>query len=250
MQRIRQILVNNNYSNTEFDKQAEILIGKHMLDTPRTPDNKIYVYYKNTFTNAYRKDEKVIKDIIAANCTPVDDTKSLKVQIYYNSPTTSSLLIRNNLYSNKDKLATPDVVYKYSCNTGDCAPQAVDYVGYTTCTLSRRLTNHLQAGAIKQHHLQHHGTPLTREDLVNNTNILTRCKDHRKLAILESVFIKSTHPKINIQMNVISRFALFDETTGRQQTSLQDTNRSNLPNSTNSQFPSPPLTRSATLRTS
>ena len=52
MKRIRQILVNNNYSNTEFDKQAEILIGKHMLDTPRTPDNKIHVYYNNTFTNA------------------------------------------------------------------------------------------------------------------------------------------------------------------------------------------------------
>ena len=56
--------------------------------------------------------------MIAANCTPVDDTKSFTIQIYYNIPTTSSLLTRNNLFSNKDKLATLDLVYKYSCNTG------------------------------------------------------------------------------------------------------------------------------------
>lgn len=48
------------------------------------------------------------------------------------------------------------------------------------------------------------------------------------------------HPEISIQMNVISRIALFDETTGQQQTLLQEINRRNIPNNTTIQTVSLP----------
>ena len=125
LQRIRQIIVSSNYSNEEFDKQADILIGKNMLDTLHTENQIIKFMF---IAKIHLLTLTVIKDIISANCTPGDNTKLVKVQIYYNSPTTLSLFIWNNLHSNKYKLTTPDVAYKYSYNTGDCVSQSMDYI--------------------------------------------------------------------------------------------------------------------------
>lgn len=69
---------------------------------------------------------------------------------------------------------------------------------------------HLQEGAIKQHHLQHHGTNITRDNIVNNTKIITQCSDHRKLQVLEAVYIRERAPIINIQTNMTSKIPLFD----------------------------------------
>ena len=43
-------------------------------------------------------------------------------------------------------LMPTNIVYKYTCNVGDCELQNSTYIDMTTTTLSRRLTMHLAAG--------------------------------------------------------------------------------------------------------
>ena len=84
----------------------------------------------------------------------------------------------------------------------DCCllPSNPKYIGLTTCTLSRRLTYHLQNGSIKKHHeYQCKNSNLNRPKIVENTKIRYRINDLRKLGIMESILIKFEKPKINEQ---------------------------------------------------
>ena len=65
-----------------------------------------------------------------------------------------------------------NVIREYKCKEGECKLLAqAKYIGMTTTTLSRRLTMHLQSGAIKKHLSDVHKRKLTRQDLVENTTI-------------------------------------------------------------------------------
>ena len=91
-------------------------------------------------SSAYKKDEKVLKEIVHKNCKPTNDHK-LKLIIYYRNPRTSSLILQNNPTKQADKLKQHNVVYKYSCNLNkDGALCNEVYIGHTTQTLSQRLT--------------------------------------------------------------------------------------------------------------
>lgn len=65
-----------------------------------------------------------------------------------------------------------NVIYEFKCNNENCESRNILYVGITTCFCSLRFTNYLQYGAIKEHFWQKYGMSLTRDDLVNNMNIL------------------------------------------------------------------------------
>ena len=69
---------------------------------------------------------------------------------------------------------------------------------------TRRLTYHLQSGTPKNHTLQVHGTPLTREMLVDNTIILDTSDDKKRLQIKESLYINAKKPSMNIQVGTTS----------------------------------------------
>ena len=58
---------------------------------------------------------------------------------------------------------------------------------------------HLQSGAIKNHTISVHQANLTRQMLINNTKILDKEQNARKLAYLELIYIKAHKPSINIQ---------------------------------------------------
>lgn len=118
---IRQMLVNNGYSNTDFDIVTNKMIERHLSERPATRRDDIMVFYQNTFTSAYEKDEKAVRDIVMRNCKPTDEDKKIRFVPYYRNPRTSSLVMRNNMAGRSDKLARTNVVYEYSCNTGDCA---------------------------------------------------------------------------------------------------------------------------------
>ena len=79
------------------------------------------------------------------------------------------------------------------------------YIGMTTTTLSRRLTMHLQSGAIKAHFQQKHGSAPTRQDLVDNTRVLHRDSDAGRLSILEALLILERKPAINNQVTGYQR---------------------------------------------
>ena len=70
------MLVNNGYSNADFNDISHDMIDKHMtassttLTTQHTNTNDIQIYYRNTITPSWRKDEKIIRDIVSRNVTP------------------------------------------------------------------------------------------------------------------------------------------------------------------------------------
>ena len=107
-----------------------------------------------------------------------------------------------------DKLSETNIVYEYKCNTGDCATRNVTYVGHTTCTLSRRLTMHLQNGSIKNHHRQYYNSKIDRSTIVENTRVIGRSNIIQRLVTMEAMFIKENSLAINIQFNNVSSLPL------------------------------------------
>ena len=106
---------------------------------------KLRLFYQSAMSSAYKKEERAIQSIVHNNCIPISDSDDLKVVIYYKSPTVSNLVLKNNLSHVPSMLKSTNVVYKFKCNTGDCAhlPNRT-YVGHTVTTMSRRITMHLQ----------------------------------------------------------------------------------------------------------
>ena len=98
----------------------------------------------------------------------------LQLVIYYRSTKTRDLVMRNNLTPKVRDLARTNLIYDFECKIDECAHQNrsdVTYSGLTTCTLSRRLTYHLQNGAIKNHCITVHGRKITRKEIVEMTTL-------------------------------------------------------------------------------
>ena len=58
---------------------------------------------------------------------------------------------------------------------------------------------HLQNGNIKKHTADVHNVPLTREMLVNNTEIVDSVSNDKKLKYLEAIYINVNKPPLNVQ---------------------------------------------------
>ena len=95
--------------------------------TSHTSTNNINIYYRSTLTPAWKKDEKAIRDIITKNVTPVQPDHRIRLRIYYKTPRTSSLIMRNNQQTSTT-LQQTNVVYRFKCSTWDCATRNVYYI--------------------------------------------------------------------------------------------------------------------------
>ena len=84
-----------------------------------------------------------------------------------------------------DPTVCPTTTTTTTCNVGDCDLQNSTYIDMTTTTLSRRLTMHLTAGGPKIHMKNNHNSTISRENLVQNTNILYYEPDFNTLQIME-----------------------------------------------------------------
>ena len=215
LKRVKQMLINNGYNNNDVDDISRDMIHKYMT-TPNTVRNaedrhskSIDLYYRNTLTPSWKKDEKAIRDIITRHVIPAQPNHRVHLHIYYKTPRTSALIMRNNQQS-IPTLQHTNVVYRFQCSTGDCATRNVYYIGHTTTTLSRRLTMHLQEGGPKMHLQDCHGTRLTRDLLTTNTTILTRQHDKRWLAVTETILIRDTSPIINTQTKTLTNIPIYD----------------------------------------
>ena len=110
--------------------------------------------------------------------------------------------MKNSLAQKPCKLARTNLIYDFQCTIDECARRSrsdVTYSGMTTCTKSRRLTYHLQNGAIKNHAQSEHGRKISRKEIEEMTR--TRCyqNDIRRLEILEVLIIHFEKPFINQQ---------------------------------------------------
>ena len=78
---------------------------------------------------------------------------------------------------------------------------ATAYIGYTECTLERRITGHSYNGSIKQHLITDHDIKSTKELIADNIIILTKANDKQRLRIKEALLILNYSPVINRQFD-------------------------------------------------
>ena len=199
--RIRQLLVNNGYSNSEIEREIKLYMERATDNAPKTSQagQIINLYYKNHMSTAYKVDERVIRDILQQNVVCINKAVQLRLTIYYQNRKTCQLLIRNSPACSDD-LKRTNVVYQFSCPHEDCRLRNVNYIGVTTTSLSRRLTMHLRDGAPHDHMAHHHNTTLTRQQLVDNTFIVKSQPCAARLLIHEALLIRDRTPSLNKQL--------------------------------------------------
>ena len=160
------------------------------------------VYYRNYMNSSYKKYEQALREIIKDNIKVKNASDRVKLIIYYKTQKTRDIFMKNNLGPKLRDLAKTHAVYEFKCNIGECQhlPRSkTAYPGLTTCTLSRRLSYHLQNGAILKHSLDAHGRKITRKEIVDSTRIRYIERDWNRLEILESIIINDEDPEINRQ---------------------------------------------------
>ena len=195
---IKQVLVNNNYSNTIVEQHIKKFLENKLSSSKlRQCPNKIPIYYQSQHHLNYKVEERIIKNIILNNVKCVKENHKLNIIFYYKNLKTHSLVMKNNLTPRPSDLQQSNLVYKFSCPLPHS--KAVEYIGFTQTTLSRRLTMHGQNGSIFKHFMSIHNVKPTREQLTHNTIIIAKANDRYKLSIKEALLILNEKPSLNIQ---------------------------------------------------
>ena len=156
----------------------------------------------NFMNPEYKKNEAAIRKIFKDHVRTVNSNDRLQLVIYYKSTKTRDLVMKNNLTPKLRELARTNLIYDFTCSIDDCKhlpTRQVRYSGLTTCTLSRRLSFHLQKGAIQKHFESAHGRPITRDEIVSMTKARYHVRDVRRLEILEALIIRLEDPEVNKQ---------------------------------------------------
>lgn len=161
---------------------------------------------------------KAIRNIIHRNVKPRNPKQTINLVIYYKTKKTSQLVMRNKTTKKPAPTQEANVIYQHNCTAEDCGPHS--YIGMTRTTLSRRLTCHLQNGSIRDHYHVKHQTKLTRQQLEENTTIIDRETDPRRLMFLEAIYIEDMKPTINQQTRDLQILPTRRLRTQNAQTSL------------------------------
>ena len=236
---VKQVLVNNNYPNSLVDMQIKKYLGKKVNNENSSQGKSVVpIYYEAQMHDNYKLEERIIKNLIYDNTKCLQPDSRLNLIIYYKNQRTSHLVMKNNMSPRPTLLQQSNVVYKFSCPLPHS--QAVEYVGMTQTTLSRRLTCHAQDGGICKHFVNHHLTKPTREQLTENTTVIARSSDRFKLCIKEALYIMKLGPLINKQYDNFSNILkLYDHrnysarsSNGVVPTTSHNLTTPNLPNLT------------------
>ena len=119
--------------------------------------------------NQYKKDEKIMKDIIRKNVKPANENDKREL-IYYRNIKTKDLIMKKNIASNNnDPLSKSWSLYKFTCPHEDCELLTSSYIGMTRNTINKRLEQHCKDGAIKEYLKLKHQQISTLELLQQNT---------------------------------------------------------------------------------
>ena len=97
------------------DQCIESFLQSKSRQNSRVEKAKIVEYYQNQMHCNYKKDEKVLKDIIKHNVKPTNNQEELDVIVYYKNLKTRDLIMKNNSCASQDKLSKSWAVYKFKC---------------------------------------------------------------------------------------------------------------------------------------
>ena len=84
--RIKQLFTDNNYPITVINECIEKITNKRQFNNINSTEVKkeeVLIVYENQMNDQYKKDKKIIKDIISNNVKTTDHDKRLKNIIYY-----------------------------------------------------------------------------------------------------------------------------------------------------------------------
>ena len=197
---IKQMLINNSFSNQFVDLQIRKFLEKKCTQTnDKETKNLVPLFYENQMHNNYKIEERIIKNIVYNNTKCNNEKSKLNLIFFYKNRKTSSLVMNNNVLPPPTQLQQTNLIYKFTCPLPHS--QAAEYVGFTQTTLSRRLTAHGQNGSIYQHFLLDHNQKPRREDLTENTTIISKSPNRYRLAIKEALLILKIGPSINRQFD-------------------------------------------------
>ena len=94
MQILKQSLINNGYSNPLFDSILSNYTNK--LNFKRENSNQTVllnkIYYKNQYSEAYKTDERILRQIVKNNTTCTKQNERIQLVIYYERNTVSNLI--------------------------------------------------------------------------------------------------------------------------------------------------------------
>ena len=107
--------------------------------------------------------------------------------------------MKNSPQMDSDPLKKHGVVYCIICPENGCNHS---YIGMTTTRFSKRLSVYLQEGNFFQHFRQHHGV-LQRTALLENTTIIDKDQDWRRLRLREALHIMKLKPTLNITQETL-----------------------------------------------
>ena len=195
-------MVNNGYSNRLIDIEIKKFLRRDSAEGHPSTSSTHKVFYMNFMNPKYQQNEAAIRKIIKDNVRTVNANDHLQLIVYYKSIKTKDLVMKNNLTPKLRELARTNLIYDFTCSIDACKhlpPRQVRYSGLTKCTLSKRLSFHLQNGAIKKHSESIHGRNITRDEIVSMTKARYYDRDVRRLEILEALIIRLEDPEVNKQ---------------------------------------------------
>ena len=181
LDRIRQLLTNNGFSDILIEYGIRRTLEKFCVELPANEHDNVTcnLFYKIFYNEHSRSEEKAIRRIIHDGVTPAPNTK-INLICYYKPNKTASLIMKNNT-GNPPVQSENNVVYKHTCQAGNCASLQNTYIGFTRTTLEKRLYHHRYNGGIFTHYTEHHNKRPTKEDLRDNTTIACSTSNHRRL---------------------------------------------------------------------
>jgi len=216
IQRLRQVFTNNNFPMKIIDDCIATFRNKIVSirsNDPVQPDtsNSLKIYYNNQMNDQYKKDEKIMRDIIANNIKANNPNDKIQLVIYYNSSKTRNLIMRNKIQSNTSPSSSCWAVYEVSCPYEGCELLNPSYIGQTRNTLRTRLQQHTRDGAIKQHiETSHRNLVVSLEILEKHARIVKQFQDFKRLIVYEALLILNRKPQMNRQIdNFINPLKLF-----------------------------------------
>ena len=227
LNRIKQILVNNNFPNYLVDKTIQKFVNNKTKIKNKTnnttvndiiskinntenrnenntiTDNAIEtttvnLYYRNQMNQNYKQTEKELEQIVKTDITG-SNNYTIKLLIYYKKNKLRNLFIKNNL--NKTAVEH-NVIYEYVCDEERCTDVHTSYIGHTTSTIKERFKQH---SSIKKHFRQTHNKNITGSQMLPKVKILKNCNKKEDLIILEALMIKENRPIINTQTDDFNR---------------------------------------------
>ena len=203
LNRIRQVLANNNYPQATVDDIIRRIMNNHMTPKPRDPATDLAIYVKLTSIKNFKQDSNQLKSIVKEHVKPTDSSNTIKLVPYFKP---QKLLSCFSTRVPTVPLKTSHVVYQHYCSMGGCN---ATYIGYTSCRLEQRIQQHRYRSSSIYKHQQNDHPSCPIPDLPtfqSSFKILHKYNNVTDLKLVEALAIRENSSFINVKYNEMSLF--------------------------------------------